>query len=121
MKALSIDRHGCAADVELSVDGSVGILRGLHAVIGCAAVERVAIGGGLDLWVDEDGIAAARPVNGPAGLLARELGMPVQLRGTVVVTGAERERGRAVGLTGAQIADLRRRLVASSAREVPGR
>jgi hypothetical protein len=68
MKALSIDRHGCAADVELSVDRSVGILRG-----------------------------------------------------TVVVPGADREWGRAVGLTGAQIADPRRRLGASSAREVSGR
>jgi Domain of unknown function (DUF3846) len=110
MKALSIDLQGRVADVELSADRSGGVVRGLRAVIGCAAVERLLVGGGLALWVDEDGIAEGRAVNGPASLLARELGVPMQLRGPVVVTGAVGEWGRTVGLRGAQIADLRHRL-----------
>lgn len=114
MKALSIDRDGRVADVELARDRSVGVVRGLRAVIGCAAVERLAVDGGLALWVDEDGIAAGRPVNWPASLLARELGVPMQLRGTAVVTGAVGRWGRTVGLSGAQIDDLYHRLGAPS-------
>lgn len=110
MKALSIDLHGRVTDVELSADRSIGVAPGLRAVIGCRAVERLVVDGGLELWVDEDGIAEGRAVNGPASVLARELGVPMQLRGPVVVTGAVGEWGRTVGLRPAQVTDLRRRL-----------
>lgn len=110
MKVLSIDRCGRVVDVELAVDECVGVAPGLRAVIGCAALEAVAVDGGMDLWVDEDGIAAAKPVNALASLLARGLGVPVRLRGTVVVTSADRENGCAIDLTDIQVADVRRRL-----------
>ncbi|HEY3872174.1 MAG TPA: DUF3846 domain-containing protein [Actinocrinis sp.] len=112
MKALSIDLHGRVTDVELSANRSVSVVRGLRAVIGCSMVERLVVDGGLALWVDENGIAEGRAVNGPASLLARERGVPMQLHGPAVVTGAVGQWGRTVGLRGAQIADLRRRLEA---------
>jgi hypothetical protein len=110
MKALSIDLHGRVADVELSADRSTSIVRGLRAVIGCSMVERLVVDGGLALWADENGIAEGRAVNRSASVLARELGVPMRLHGPVVVTGAVGQWGRTVGLRGAQIADLRRRL-----------
>jgi hypothetical protein len=114
MKALSIDRDGRVADVELSRDRSIDFVHGLRAVIGCSMVERLVVDGGLALWVDENGIAAGRPVNGPASVLARELGVPMQLHGPVVVTGAVGQWGRTVGLSGGQLADLYHRLGAPS-------
>ena len=85
----------------------------LRAVIGCAMVEAVALDGGVNVWVDENGIAAGRALNAAASWLAQELhGVPIPLRGTVVFTGFDPETGCAEALTGAQAADLRHRLVA---------
>lgn len=113
MKALSIDQRGRVADVELARDRprSGSILPALRSVLGCATVETVALDGGVNVWVDENGIAAGPAVNAPASLLAQELhGVPIPLRGTVVLTGFDPETGRAKALTGVQCAGIRRRL-----------
>jgi hypothetical protein len=109
MKAVIIDPSGCVVGGGLMRGG---VLPALCAAIGCAMVEALKLDDGtLAVWADENGIAAGLPVNWPASLLAQELlGVPVWLRGTVVMTGFDPEQGATVGLTGVQEGDLRRRL-----------
>jgi hypothetical protein len=109
MKALFIPEEGGATVIEIR-DGAPGFLRDLYAALAAEAVEAVPLTGQWSAWVDEEGIRAHRGVNRGATGLARDVGMPVDLRGPVVLLGVDGAEGRSIGLTGDQVEGVCRRL-----------
>ncbi|MCG0285923.1 DUF3846 domain-containing protein [Streptomyces sp. PSAA01] len=109
MKALSIDHYGLVTEEDLGVS-KAGILGDLRRLTSATAVEAVSLTSHWDAWLAEDGIVNAAPINKAATGLARGYGLLVNLRGTVVVTGANRTTGKVLGLSRGQLAILQGRL-----------
>ena len=111
MKALRIDIHGNIAEVRLPDDGAEGFIAAVRELAEAQGLQVLALTSRWDLWLDEDGITTGRPVNSRATALANLYGISWTLRGTVVITGADREAGIAAPLTTEQIGIMRARIV----------
>ncbi|MFF0818628.1 DUF3846 domain-containing protein [Rhodococcus sp. NPDC003318] len=106
--AVRIDADGTAEVIELARSGSgEGVGVALREAIGCRWFDVVALGPGLDMWVDDEGLVVNEPVvNVVATLIARSYGFRWQpYAGTVVFTSSDDE-GDAVSLSRNQVAAL---------------
>src|SRR4051794_9636403 len=102
VKAVRIPTLGPVDVIELAApedDDATAFLSGLYAAIGCQSVECVELTTTWDLWLDETGRVDGRVINPRATQLAQSCGLPSQLFGDVVVTGANDDNGQPVGLT----------------------
>ena len=59
-------------------------MRSIRALIGTNCAEQVWITDRWEAWLDEDGMAAGKPANQAATLLAQSFGWQLSLRGTIV-------------------------------------
>lgn len=111
MKALRISPRGDVTEVDLPASQSGEFVDALRMLITATTIEALALTTGWDAWLDEDGCANAQPLNTYATALASQHGIPAALRGTVVITGADRETGYAAALTPEQITAIRQRVM----------
>ena len=103
MKALLIPVDGPPRAIDLPDGGSTRFMRSLRALIGAECVELIWITSRWEAWLDEDGIAAGKPVNQAASLVARSFGAQFSLRGTVVIVGSGKDAARSEALSSAQV------------------
>jgi hypothetical protein len=66
-------------------------MRSIRALIGTDCAERVWITDRWEAWLDEDGMAAGKPVNQAATLLAQSFGWHLSLRRITVIVGLSEE------------------------------
>jgi hypothetical protein len=83
VKALLVPVDGPPRDVDLP-GGGTRLMRSLKALIGTNCAEHVRITDRWEAWLDDDGMAAGKPVNQAAALLAQSFGWQLSLRGTIV-------------------------------------
>ena len=91
MKALLIPIDGPPREVDLPGGGGTRFMRSLRTLIGTRCAERIWLTNRWEAWLDEDGAAAGKPANQAATLVARSFGARFSLRGTVVITGLEKD------------------------------
>lgn len=101
--AVRLDVDGTARVVELPRTEAEGCGPAMREAIGCRAFDVVALGPGLDMWLDDEGLCVDEPVvNTVATRLARAYGFGFQhYVGTVLFIGNDGE-GETVSLTGNQ-------------------
>lgn len=102
MKALLIPVDGPAREVDQPGARGTGFMRLLGKLIGTDCAERIWITTRWEAWVDENGFAAGKPVNGAATHFARAYGAEYAILGTVVIIGLD-DMGEPVGLSPAQV------------------
>jgi hypothetical protein len=107
VKALRISPQGDVTEVHLPDDHGGRFVEALRTLIAATTIEALALTTRWDAWLDEDGYANAQPLNTHAIALASQYGIPAPLRGTVVITGADRETGCAAALTSGQVTAIR--------------
>ncbi|MGH3270611.1 MAG: DUF3846 domain-containing protein, partial [Trebonia sp.] len=103
MKALLIPADGLPREADLPAGGGTRFMRSLRKLIGTECAERIWITDRWEAWLDEDSAAVGKPVNQAATLLAQSFGFRLDLRGTVVIIGLDKEPDRPVSLSPAQI------------------
>ena len=103
MKALLIPVDGPPREVDLPGVGGARFIRSLKALIGTNCAERIWITDRWEAWLDENGIAAGKPVNQAATRLAHSFGWQLSLLGPVVIIGLDKNSDRAVSLSQDQI------------------
>jgi hypothetical protein len=79
-----------AQEIDLP-NGSARFMRTVRALIGTDCAERFWITDQWEAWLDEDGMAAGKPVNQAATLLAQSFGWHLTLRGITVIVGLSDE------------------------------
>jgi len=102
MKSLLIPADGPPAIAELADGAGTRFMRSLRALIRAECVERISITDRWEAWLDENGIAAGKPVNHAATLVARSFGFEFSLRGTVVIVGLDKDKSELAALSPAQ-------------------
>jgi Domain of unknown function (DUF3846) len=111
LKVLRIDTNGNLTEVDLPESGFDGrFIAAVRDLVAAEAVQPLDLTSRWDAWLDEDGIAKGRPANPFAITLAKQYGISMTLRGTIVMTGVDREAGTAKSLTPEQIATIRNRI-----------
>jgi Domain of unknown function (DUF3846) len=90
VKAMLIPVDGPPREIDLP-SGSARFMRTVRALIGTNCTERFWITDRWEAWLDEDGIAAGKPVNQAATLLAQSFGWHLTLRGITVIVGLSEE------------------------------
>lgn len=89
---IPVDGHPREIDLP---HGGARFMRSIRAVIGTHCAERFWITDRLEGWLDEDGMAAGKPTNQAATLLAQSFGWQLSLRGTIVIVGLNEETAQA--------------------------
>jgi hypothetical protein len=110
MKALLIPADGPPREADLPRGRNSRLMRSLRAIVDARCAERIWITDRWEAWLDEDGAATGKPVNQAATLLAQSFGLRLDLRGTVVITGLDKEPDRPVSLSPAQIDAILQRI-----------
>jgi hypothetical protein len=85
-----IPADGPPKEVDLP-NGGTRFMRTVRALIGTDCAERFWITDRWEAWLDEDGMAAGKPVNQAATLLAESFGWHLTLRGITVIVGLSEE------------------------------
>lgn len=86
MKALLIPVDGPPREIDLP-NGGARFMRSIRAPIRTDCAERVWITDRWEAWLDEDGMAARKPANQAATLLAQSFGWQLSPCGTTVIVG----------------------------------
>jgi hypothetical protein len=81
-------------------------MRSLRALIRAECVERISITDRWEVWLDENGMAAGKPANYAATLIARSFGFEFSLRGTVVIVGMDKDTSQPAALSPAQVGGI---------------
>ena len=115
MKALLIPVDGPPREVDLPGGGGTRFMRSLKPLIGTDCAERIWITDRWEAWLDEDGIAAGRPVNQAATRLAHAFGWQSSLLGPAVIVGLDKNADRAVSLSQDQIGAILEQIRAPAA------
>jgi hypothetical protein len=102
VKALLIPADGPPRLVGLPHGEGKRFMRSLRGLIGAGCAERIQLTSRWEAWLDEDGMAAGKPVNYAATLVAQSFGFEFSLRGTVVISGLD-DTGERAGLSPAQV------------------
>ena len=84
MKAILIPVDGPPRETDLPAQRRCQFMRSIRALIGTNCAEQVWITDRWEAWLDEDGMAAGKPANQAATLLAQSFGWQLSLRGTIV-------------------------------------
>ncbi|SRR6266568_3685818 len=100
---------GPPREADLPDGGGPRFMRSLMALIGTRRAERIWITDRWEAWLDEDGVAAGKPANQAATLLARSFGFEFSLYGTVVVIGLDKDTAAPAALSPPQAAAILRR------------
>lgn len=104
LQAVLITPYGVTRTVPLDPAESGESIRTL---IGCRLFTVVGLGGGLDLYADDESLVTPEPVlNLAATVLAHQYGMQTAIFGTAVVAGVEEETGDTRTLTREQITEV---------------
>jgi hypothetical protein len=91
VKALLIPVDGPPREVALPGGGGSRFMRSLRDLIGADCAERIWITSRWEAWLDENGASAGKPDNQAATLLARSFGWQCSIRGTVIITGLDKD------------------------------
>jgi hypothetical protein len=111
LKALLIGLDGKLIQVELPKGGFDGrFTAAVRKLVAAQSIQPLGLTSRLDAWVDENGMTTGRPINALAAELVHSFGSAANLRGPVMLTGADRETGTAASLTGEQITMIKSRL-----------
>ena len=110
MKALLVPVDGPPKVVDLADGGGIRFMRSLRALIGTPCAERIWITDRWEAWLDEDGAATGKPVNQAATRVVHAFGAQFSLRGTVVITGLDKDTTASATLTPSQVDALLRRI-----------
>jgi hypothetical protein len=98
ISGMSVTPDGRAVTVELP-DASEDRLHALQRLMGCAGVDKVKLESDLLMWIDDNHIDPAAPVNTVASTLAATATGSAEIHGIAVFTGTADERGAVTSLS----------------------
>lgn len=95
-------------------------LDALYAGIGCHTVDVISLTGGIDLWVDDEGMINGSPLNLPVTIICHVLGVRTAIFGTGIFLAVDTDDGETASLTEEQADTVRNAIRTRPSREVLG-